>query len=131
MPRTDREDARKILWRELTLCSFSKEDADRWIERFSEENLTANDVMRIEELVFEIRRRFEALKENLNHQLQSEQSARELLLDQIKKFVGDSIEGLRKFETQAEPSDNADNFMITEEDLAVLETLSRSPDSPS
>jgi hypothetical protein len=68
-------------------------------------------------------------KENLNNQLRSERTARKLLLGRIKKFVGDSIEGLKGFETQAEPAEDAD-YSVQEEDLAVLETLGRSPDGP-
>jgi hypothetical protein len=108
MPRTDREDSRKRLAKELLKCGISQQDADRLVAMFSDEHFTSNDVTNIKKLLWEVRLVFEAQRQKLEKDLQSEKALRQGFLDHIKEFVGESIKRLKEFADLAEAADKCE-----------------------
>jgi hypothetical protein len=122
MPRTDREDSRKLLRQELTGCGFSASDAEGWVTTFSDEHLTSADVGSIRMMLFKVQMIFDAKRQALEEDLKSERALRQQFIARIKDFVGQSSNELSNFAAQAEAADKA-GVWHSQKHLAILAAL--------
>jgi hypothetical protein len=123
MPRTDHDDSRKWLREQLEACGFSADAAEIWIERFTNENVTAKHVSSMSLLLFEAQAIFPAERQKLADELQAERKKGESILNQIKSFVRESINALNAFANQAETAGKLGLWLSPEHRAAFADIL--------
>ncbi len=101
MPRSDRDDSHERLRDRLTDCGLSPKLVDHWVSTFSSENISAITVNNICRLLWEIHSTNNERITSFNQQVESEKATRQVFLERIKEFVGETIAELENFANDA------------------------------